>query len=457
MSMKNRNLTIKTLMYISVFIAVILISVWVIQIQFLQVFYERNVIENIDTVADNIRKNTENLDALLQEYAFANNMCIEYYHDTVEIDFNLKMNSCILRDYSYEIAKYKAELINNNKDYMILYAPKTNVKSILYAINLNNGNYVFLNTTLEDLNSATALLKKQLIYLILILIVASSIVAIFISRRLNKPILKIISTAREMGKGNFNIKFDKSNVQELDELCDVLTVAASEMNKTEELKRDLLANVSHDLKTPLTMIRAYAEKVRDITYKDSEKREKDLNVIIEETERLNNLVNDLLDLSKIQAGECDLNITEYDIVKNIKEILKRYDIVVEKEGYSFELDMPSSLKVKADKSKIEQVIYNLINNAIEHTGDDLKVKVTVKKQLDSVLISITDSGVGLTEEEKSLVWNRYYKKEKRHKRNIVGSGIGLSIVKGILESHKCEYGIDSKKGEYTTFYFKLKK
>ncbi len=457
MSMKNRNLTIKTLMYISVFIAVILISVWVIQIQFLQVFYERNVIENIDTVADNIRKNTENLDALLQEYAFANNMCIEYYHDTVEIDFNLKMNSCILRDYSYEIAKYKAELINNNKDYMILYAPKTNVKSILYAINLNNGNYVFLNTTLEDLNSATALLKKQLIYLILILIVASSIVAIFISRRLNKPILKIISTAREMGKGNFNIKFDKSNVQELDELCDVLTVAASEMNKTEELKRDLLANVSHDLKTPLTMIRAYAEKVRDITYKDSEKREKDLNVIIEETERLNNLVNDLLDLSKIQAGECNLNITEYDIVKNIKEILKRYDIVVEKEGYSFELDMPSSLKVKADKSKIEQVIYNLINNAIEHTGDDLKVKVTVKKQLDSVLISITDSGVGLTEEEKSLVWNRYYKKEKRHKRNIVGSGIGLSIVKGILESHKCEYGIDSKKGEYTTFYFKLKK
>lgn len=455
--MKNRNLTIKTLMYISVFIAAILLAVWIIQIQFLQVFYERNVIEKIDTVADNIKNNQDNLDSLLQEYAYTNNMCIEYYHDTVEIDFNLKMNSCILRDYSYEIAKYKAELINNNKDYMILYAPKTNVKSILYAINLNNGNYVFLNTTLEDMNSATALLKKQLIYLILILIVASSIVAIFVSRRLNRPILKIISTAREMGKGNFNVKFEKSNVQELDELCDVLTVAASEMNKTEELKRDLLANVSHDLKTPLTMIRAYAEKVRDITYKDAKKREKDLNVIIEETERLNNLVNDLLDLSKIQAGECDLNVTEYDIVKNIKEILKRYDIVVDREGYSFELDMPTSAKVKADKTKIEQVIYNLINNAIEHTGDDLKVKITVKKQLDSVLISITDTGVGLTEEEKSLVWNRYYKKEKKHKRNVVGSGIGLSIVKGILENHKCEYGIDSKKGEYTTFYFKLKK
>lgn len=455
--MKNRNLTLKTLMYFSVFIAVILLALWAIQIQFLQVFYERNVIEKIDTVAEDIKANKNNLDVLLQEYAYSNDMCIEYYHDTVEIDYNLKKNSCILRDYSYEIAKYKAELINNQKDYMILYAKKTNIKSILYAVNLGNSNYVFLNATLEDMNSATALLKKQLIYLILILILASCIMAIFVSRRLNRPILKIISTAREMGKGNFNVKFEKSNVEELDELCDVLTVAASEMNKTEELKRDLLANVSHDLKTPLTMIKAYAEKVKDITYKDPEKREKDLNVIIEETDRLNNLVNDLLDLSKMQAGESELNIEEYDIVKNINEILKRYDIVVEKEGYKFELDIPKSAKVKADKAKIEQVIYNLINNAIEHTGEDLRVIITVKKQLDSVMISIKDTGAGLTEEEKQLVWNRYYKKEKKHKRNVIGSGIGLSIVKGILESHKCEYGIDSKVGQYTSFYFKLKK
>ncbi len=455
--MKNRNLTLKTLMYFSVFIAIILLALWAIQIQFLQVFYERNVIEKIDTVAEEIKANKNNLDVLLQEYAYSNDMCIEYYHDTVEIDYNLKKNNCILRDYSYEIAKYKAELINNQKDYMILYAKKTNIKSILYAVNLGNSNYVFLNATLEDMNSATALLKKQLIYLILILILASCIMAIFVSRRLNRPILKIISTAREMGKGNFNVKFEKSNVEELDELCDVLTVAASEMNKTEELKRDLLANVSHDLKTPLTMIKAYAEKVKDITYKDPEKREKDLNVIIEETDRLNNLVNDLLDLSKMQAGESELNIEEYDIVKNINEILKRYDIVVEKEGYKFELDMPKSAKVKADKAKIEQVIYNLINNAIEHTGEDLRVIITVKKQIDSVLISIKDTGAGLTEEEKQLVWNRYYKKEKKHKRNVIGSGIGLSIVKGILESHKCEYGIDSKVGQYTSFYFKLKK
>ncbi len=236
-----------------------------------------------------------------------------------------------------------------------------------------------------------------------------------------------------------------------------LSHSEAEQKKSEQMKVDLITNVSHDLKTPLTMIKAYAEKVKDITYKDPEKREKDLNIIIDETDRLNALVNDLLDLSKMQAGECELNISEYDIVKNIKEIIKRYDIVIEKEGYIFELDMPNSAKVKSDKAKIEQVIYNLINNAIEHTGDNLTIKIAVKKQIDGVLISITDSGKGLTEEEKRLVWNRYYKKEKRHKRNMIGSGIGLSIVKGILESHRCEYGIDSKIGEYTTFYFKLKK
>ena len=237
----------------------------------------------------------------------------------------------------------------------------------------------------------------------------------------------------------------------------MLTIAASEMHKTEELKRDLIANVSHDLKTPLTMIKAYAEKVRDLSYKDPEKREKDLNVIIDETDRLNALVNDLLDMSKIQAGASELKLEKYDLIENIHEILKRYDITIEKEGYKFELDLPDKAIIKADKSKIEQVIYNLVNNAIEHTGNDLIVKIAVKKQRDFYIISITDTGAGLTEEEKKLVWNRYYKKDKRHKRNVVGSGIGLSIVKGILDSHNCEYGIDSKLNEYPTFYFILKK
>lgn len=453
--MKSSNLTLKTLLYLGVFASVIILGIWILQIQFFQVFNEKIVIDNLKIMSKNIKEADNNLDELLFDYAYQNDICIQYYTDTTLTDYNINKNNCLLKNNG--INEYKNEIINSKREYIELYIPNTRTKSILYGINLDNNRYVFLNTTLKDVNSLSFFLKKQLVILIIVLFVVSIGISIFITRRLNKPILKIISSAKELEKGNYNVKFEKSNVVELDELSDVLTVAASEMNKTDELRRDLIANVSHDLKTPLTMIKAYAEKIKDISHKNPKQMEKDLNIIIDEIDRLNALVNDLLDLSKIQAGKYLLNIEEYDLVDNINEILKRYDILVEKEGYKFNLDMPKSILVKADKSKIEQVIYNLINNAIEHTGADLTVKITVKKQKDGIKVSITDSGKGLTNEEKKLVWNRYYKKEKNHKRNVIGTGIGLSIVKEILEHHNYIYGIDSQPNKYTTFYFIIQK
>ncbi len=453
--MKSSNLTLKTLLYLGVFASVIILGIWLLQIQFFQVFNEKIVIDNLKAMSKNIEEADSNIDELLFDYAYQNDICIQYYTETTLTDYNIDKRNCLLTNSG--VNEYKNEIINSKKDYIELYVPNTRLKSILYGIKLDNNRFVFLNTTLKDVNSLTFILKKQLIVLVIILLIVSIGVSIFITRRLNKPILKIISSARELEKGNYNVKFEKSNVVELDELSELLTVAASEMNKTDELRRDLIANVSHDLKTPLTMIKAYAEKIKDISHKNPKQMEQDLNIIIDETDRLNALVNDLLDLSKIQAGKESLNIEEYDLIQNINDILKRYDITVEKEGYKFELDLPEELKVSADKQKIEQVIYNLINNAIEHTGDDKTIKIAIKKQKDGVRVNITDSGKGLTEEEKKLVWNRYYKKEKNHKRNVIGTGIGLSIVKEILECHKFTYGIDSKLGKYTTFYFIIKK
>lgn len=453
--MKRSNLTLKTLLYLAVFASVIILGIWILQIQFFQVFNEKIVIDNLKVMSKNIKEANRNIDELLFNYAYQNDICIQYYTETTLTDYNIDKKNCLLTNSS--VTEYKKNIINSNREYMELYVPNTRMKSILYGIKLDNNRYVFLNTTLKDVNSLSFILKKQLIILVIVLFIVSIFISVFITRRLNKPILKIISSAKELEKGNYNVKFEKSNVVELDELSDVLTVAASEMNKTDELRRDLIANVSHDLKTPLTMIKAYAEKIKDISHKNPQQMEKDLNIIIDETDRLNALVNDLLDLSKIQAGEYSLNIEEYDLIENIQEILKRYDIVVEKEGYKFELDMPELMIVKADKQKIEQVIYNLINNAIEHTGEDMMVKIQVKKQKEGIKVSISNSGKGLTNEEKKLVWNRYYKKEKNHKRNVVGTGIGLSIVKEILERHNYEYGIDSKVNKYTTFYFIIKK
>ena len=451
--MKRNSIKFKTFFYLILFSVVILALLWIVQVQFLSVFYEKYQIASIKNVANKIVTNQSDNFAI-ENYAYENNMCIQIITENETINYNTKNPGCFLGSQNKTIQKYKSDLILKNNKYIKLYSPLTNKKSILYAIKLDN-KYIFLNTTLEDINTTTLLLRNQLIYIIFILIILSIAISIFISNMLNKPILGIINKSKNLGKED--VTFDKTNIAELDELCDVLTVASSEMNKTEKLRQNLLANVSHDLKTPLTMIRAYAEKARDFSYEKAEDRNNDLNVIISETERLNNLVNDILDLSKIENSKDTLNIEEYDLVENINSILKRYDIYVKDDKFNIVVDLPKKAMVKADKPKIEQVIYNLINNAIEHTGEDKYVGISVTKKKDEYLISITNTGHGIEENEKSLVWTRYYKKEKNHKRNIVGSGLGLSIVKEILDKHNCEYGIDSVIDDHTTFYFKLKK
>ena len=451
--LKNHNLTIKTLIYISGLSIITIIALWILQIILLDYTYERYQIETIKKVAELIT-NDQLQTVKLEDYADEYNLCIEHYKTTEKISYNLRNQGCILDSKTYEINKYKKELLDNKDlDYLELVTPDTKIRSIIYEVALEDGTVIFLNSTLEDVSVASAQLRNQLVYIIIILIILSIIVSIFISRRINKPILEIIDSAKELGKGNFNVEFKQSEIAELNELSEVLTVAASEMNKTDELRRDLLANVSHDLKTPLTMIKAYAEKVKDLSYKDKEKMDADLNVIIRETDRLNSLVNDLLEMSKLDAKKDEqLNIEEYDLIESLNDILTRYDIVIEKNGYKFEIDIPDQAIVHADRAKMEQVIYNLINNAIEHTGDDLVVKIRIENQKDGVVLFVTDTGKGIPKEEIPLVWNRYYTKEKRHKRNVIGSGIGLSIVKKILDKHNFIYGIESRVNRYTTFY-----
>ena len=453
--MKKSSLGFRTFLALSIFVVFVLFLVWFIQIKFLDVSYENYQLDKINTVVNKI-KETDDLSTLdLESYAFENDICIEILDGEMTIRYNYRNIGCLFNNNSKEIQKIKSKALSSD-GYLVMTGPRKE-KTLIYAVQLGESKYVYLNTSLEDLGTTTSILKDQLIYITLMAVIFAVVISIFIARMVNRPILKITDQAKELSKGNYNIKFDGGNLSELDELADVLTVAASEMNKTDELRRDLLANVSHDLKTPLTMIKAYAEKARDISYKDKKKLDKDLNVIIDESDRLNELVNDLLAVSKIENNKEELNITEYSLNDQINEVLRRYDVIQEKEGYKIEVDIPDDITVIGDKEKINQVLYNLINNAIEHTGDDLTVKINVENKKDSVTVNITDSGKGIPKEEMPLVWNKYYTKKKNHKRNTVGTGIGLSIVKSVLEAHKYEYGIESVVNKYTTFYFKLNK
>ncbi len=455
--MKNNRLTIRTIHIMSFFIFIILLSIYMFQIVCFDFFYERNQFINISNIARDIKENINEaeLPKYLENVAYEGNICICYVMGEDEIHYNSRNNGCILHDDPFISEKIK-ELKNDKSREYLKVIGSNNVKSIIYLINIDDNSYIVLNTNLENLDAATKILKKQLVLILIILVFVGASISIIISKQITKPVVQLIDSASELKKGNYDVKFEKSDVAELNELADILTVAASEMKNTDELRRDLIANVSHDLKTPLTMIKAYAEKVRDLSYKDDEKREKDLNVIISESDRLNGLVNDLLDLSKLESSGFDLNITKYDLVEQIQEVLRRYELLSEQEGYKFSVYVPSdSIIVKADKARLDQVFYNLINNAIEHVGKDKTVYIDVRSKIGYYSVCIMNTGEPIPKDEIPLVWNKYYTKNKNHKRNVVGTGIGLAIVKNILVKHNYEYGVVSGNGKFTKFYFKI--
>ena len=455
--MKRNSLFTRTIIGIAVYIVFALLMLYVFQIQFLDYYYEKNQIDNIVKISRNIdRFNDDELQKYLEDSSYEYNVCIRYVGED-DILYNSRLNGCILDQSNFDIDEYINTLKKSNVDYIKLLG-KDGIKSILYYVKINDTHYILLNTNLESLDVATNLLKEQIVYIVMLFASIGIIFSIILSKMLTNPIIKIINSARELEKGNYDVKFDGGNIAELNELANILTVSASEMKNTDELRKDLIANVSHDLKTPLTMIKAYAEKVRDLSYKDDKKREKDLNVIIQESERLNGLVNDLLDLSKLESNVTPLVLKEYDMVDELSDVLMRYDLMQEEGLVNFELSLPNEpVIVKADRNRMDQVFYNLINNAIEHTREDKKVIISIKTRPHHYTLSIKNTGKGIKKEEIPLVWNKYYTNKKNHKRNVVGTGLGLSIVKTILEKHEFEYGIDSKNDNFTTFYFRIRK
>ncbi|MDY3757252.1 MAG: HAMP domain-containing sensor histidine kinase [Bacilli bacterium] len=456
MNIKKNSLGVKTFSYLITFSIAILLLLYMFQIVFLKIFYERYQINNLKSVANRIITSPETVS--FEQLAYENEMCIQIYNDNKVTSYNVLNKDCLLNSNDKSVIKVKNKILTSSKNSIIrVINPKYDSKSIIYGIHYSDDIYILLNTKLEDVNSTTYILRGQLIYITLIMIILSGIVSYFVGKMINKPILNITNKAKLMAIGNYEQDTNKYDIAEIDELNQVLNYARSEIKNTDELRRDLMANVSHDLKTPLTMIKAYAEMARDINNENEDKRKDNLNVIIDETDRLNVLVNDILELSRMQNSSDELNIESYDLIEELNQILKRYEIIKETENYKFITNIPEKAMVKADKKKINQVMYNLINNAINYTGDDLTIKINITDCKKRYLVEIIDTGKGISEEDLKFIWSKYYKNEKNHKRNIVGTGLGLSIVETILIKHKFEYGVKSKKNKGSNFYFYINK
>ena len=331
------------------------------------------------------------------------------------------------------------------------------VGSYIGSSRLDPDAYVFICSYLQPIGTTVSIFVRQFFFVGIIMMILTMFMSALFANKISEPIIRINNAAKSLPQGKFEIDGEKNDYAEIKQLSATLQSASKEIAKSDGLRRELMANISHDLRTPLTMIKAYAEMIRDLSGNNPEKREKHLKIIIDETDRLSSLVNDILDLSKLQAGVTEMHMETFDLTERLSGVISRFDIMKVNDGIIIDLEAEEHIVITADITKLEQVVYNLINNAVTYTGDDNTVIVRLFRKGDGMVrFEVVDHGDGISAEYLPYIWDRYYKVSERngtHKRAKMGSGIGLSIVKSVLEQHGFAYGADSTVGKGSTFWF----
>lgn len=468
MNIDKKSLQFKIWLYFILFSAAIMIVLWLLQIVFLNNFYTHMKTKEIEDIGNKLVEEygSENFTEILATTSLQEGIAIHILDGSGNVLYPLENILEIINPQRFDFDSFVTFLNNlfESEDNYVVYTredPRFAKPALVYGGILENqasSNYfLYIYSLLEPVDSTASVLQNQLIIVTLISLILSIGISYIISRRIIKPIVNITESATRLGKGDLDVSFIKGDYTEIDNLADTLNLTSKELKKTDELRRDLIANVSHDLKTPLTLIKSYGEMIRDISGDNKEKRDKHVDTIIEEADKLAHLVNDMLDLSKMEAGLYDLNIESFNIKELTENILERFDYFVDKQGYSFAIESIESPIVKGDKEKIHQVIYNLVSNAINYSLDHKEIRIVIKEDKDQIIYEVIDRGEGIGPEDIDSIWDRYYRVGKGHKRTTVGTGIGLSIVKTILEAHKSNFGLESELARGSCFYFSLER
>ncbi len=497
----------KLAVYLAVFVSVLLLVLWLFQIVFLGDVYRNIKVNEIYAAADTIRSriSTANpagnaMAQLTDKIASDSQLCVSVLDDSFRpVGGNSggtcysvgAANNCFVHQSSGSLLtdmiriRFLVTIRQSGEIYFRgmtpsngqtqTYAPdgiplpsaaandnpdrETAMLYVEYYESARGGYYIILNSKVTPVSATVQTLQYELVIISILFIVAAVIMALVLSTRISAPIIQINERARQLATGDYNTVFEGDGYKEIAELRDTLNYAAKELSKVEGFRRELIANVSHDLRTPLTMITGYAEVMRDLP---GENTPENVQVIIDEGSRLTTLVNDLLDLSKLQSGTAPMTMTTFSLTDCIMTIHRRYQKLMENDGYDISFLYDGEAFVTADYPKLGQVIYNLVNNAISYTGTDKKVvirqDVTEENGVQTVRISVTDTGMGISPENLEYIWDRYFKENKTHKRAVVGTGLGLSIVKGILQMHHAKFGVETSEDAHdhgSTFWFEL--
>ena len=479
MKFNYKGIRFKTWLYFFIFTFVTLVSIGLLFAAIIKPYYRDSQIEKIDHIKESLISTyitDDEIDPVkaeeISEYITNNNVCVlvlnsnyntVYSHNSLG-DSCLLANEIILGDDSIIIedeSKKIGEYLNNNPSLdQVFTSTDDNRESLLvaekYSSNLSNY-YILLSAPLELMSSYVNFILANYTYVSILIILIAVIVSYILALRITRPIVRMKEEASKLASGDYDVSFkQKNSYSEIDDLALTLDDATEKLSKVDELRKDLIANVSHDIKTPLTMIKAYAEMIKDISGEDPEKRNEHLDVIINEAEYLDKLVIDMLEYSKMQAGYIELNRTNVELAKICKKVIKSLKSVVDEKKIkvSHKLD---DVVVYCDEIKITQVINNFITNAVKYTDNGGKIEIALKDLGEEVRFDVKDNGKGIKEEEIPYIWDRYYKIDKKFSRNSNSFGLGLAIAKAILEAHHAKYGVTSKIDEGSNFYFIIKK
>ena len=463
------------------FIVLMVALLWLLQIQLLDQFYRYEKRRTLQNVSASIAGNIDNtsLNTLIERVAEDNSLCVLVVDESMETVYSADTAfSCIIHHLNHrDLRRMAQKLETDGQDYVLF--PMQRVRNSGFdrqhfsgpfplPMNDENGEYlvsvqratledgseyyVLLNTLVTPVTSTVQTIRSELWVLTTALLLIGFLLSNILSRKISRPIIQTTEAARALSQGEYTPIFDANAYREIAQLNRQLSQAARDLRKVEETQRELIANISHDLRTPLTLIEGYVEVMQDIP---GENTPENLQVILDETHRLTTLVNAVLDYSKSQNAAPEENTQRFSLTGSIREILTRYSKLTEQDGYVIRFQQQGEAFVQADPLKISQVVYNLINNALTYTGDDKTVTITQTIRNSHVRISVTDTGEGIEPEELPYIWNRYYRGKKPHKRAAVGTGLGLNIARSILDGYGMDYGAESTVGKGSTFWFEM--
>lgn len=475
---ENVSIKYKIWIYLIGFCILLLSILWIAQVGLLKSFYKsvkmRQTRQAVKAVERSI--DSEYAQDLIESIAQENEVCVLVLSNTATEIFSAEeLRDCSIHKMPFLDKKMIVEKtltanreIYQNYERQFDKKPMDNmmppqdhkggdmVQSLVYSKPIKNAAgkelVVVVNTRVEPVDATVYTLRIQLTFVTFVTLIVAGIMSFYISRKVAEPIEKINESAKILAQGNYDVVFKARGYKEINELSDTLTYTATELSKVESLRQEFIANISHDLRTPLTLIGGYAEVMRDIPGENSPEN---AQVVIDEAKRLATLVSDVLSISKIQAGVTLPVCTPYNITSSIQKTVERMQELLKSEGYSINFEYNQDVIVKADELLISQSFYNLLTNAVTYTGTDKLITVRQVLENSSVRIEVCDTGDGIAAANLPYVWERYYRIDKTHKRAVTGTGIGLSIVKSLVTAHGGKYGVISEEGKGSTFWFSL--